>query len=247
MVALIVVIVIVGVLVIRDLIGDGPIADPAPSSTISAWDDSSPTATPTPTPTATPTPSPSPSPSGPPSERSVPCPPGDPYAVAAHPSDGRVYGGRLSFPQIASYREPGPKGGLTWFFDVGSQSQTTEPGWESWFGVGEVAVGPGFESAQKAAASSMQCAINDGWFSQFFDRKDLRDEKITVDGRQGWILVAEVRVDNADISVEGDVVTILIIDDGRDDRLSGYVSMVPIGDKPRNQLAADTLGGLRVG
>ncbi len=238
-VLLVVVIVLVGVLVIRNLIGDGPIAEPAPDSTISAWDDSSPTASPTPTP------SPSPSPSGRASER--PCPPGDPYAVAAHPSDGRVYGGRLSFPRIASYREPAPKGGLTWFFDVGSQSQTTEPGWESWFGVGEVAIGPGFESIQQAAASSMQCAINDGWFSQFFDRLDLRDEKITVDGRPGWILVAEVRVDNDDIGVEGDVVTILIIDDGRDDRLSGYISMVPIGDQPRHQLAADTFANLRFG
>ena len=93
----------------------------------------------------------------------------------------------------------------------------------------------------------MQCAINDGWFSQFYDRKDLRDEKVTVDGHEGWILVAEVRVDKPGLSVEGDVVTIVIIDDGRDDRLSGYLSMVPIDDKPRNQLAADTFAGLRVG
>ncbi len=246
-IVLVVVLAVAGILVIRSAIGERPVADPAPESTVSAWDDSQPTTTPTPTPSPSPSPSRTPSPSASPSGRSVPCPPGDPYASAGHPTDGRIYGGKLSFSRIESYEEPRPKGGLTWFFDVGSQSQTTEPGWESWFGVGEVATGPQFETPEQAANSSMQCAINRGWFSDFYDRKDIRDEQVTVDGHQGWILVAEVRVDKAGLSVEGDVATILIIDDGRDDRLSGYVSMVPIGDEPRGRVSAETYADLRVG
>jgi hypothetical protein len=241
---LVLVVVVIVILLARYLIGDSArVADPAPSSTVSAWDDSQPTASPTPSPS----PSPPPSPSDPPSKRSVPCPVGDPSATAAHPNDGRVHGGRLSFPRIGFYEQPGPKYGLSWFYDVGSQSQTTEPGWESWFAVGELATAPGFETPREAVDSSMQCTINQGWFSGFTGRKDLRDEKFTLDGREGWILSTEVRVDNPSISVEGDVVTIMIIDDGRPDRLSGYVSIVPIGDQPRNQIAAETLANLRLG
>lgn len=236
----IVLLAIAAVVVIRDLTGSTRLTEPVPSSTISAWDDSSPI------PTETPTPSPSPSPS-PSQQQEIACPDGQPDATANHPNDGRVHGGRLSFPRVASYGDPRPKYGLSWFYDVSAQSQRTEPGWESWFAVGEIAVDPGFEDPKKAAESSMQCAVNDNWFSQFESRTDIRNEKFTIDGHDGWILASEIRVGNPSLSVEGDVVTIVMINDGRDDRLSAYVGIVPIGDAPRNQLADETLAGLRVG
>lgn len=245
-VVLVIVLAVTGILIARTLTsGARPITDPQPESTVSAWDDSKPTASPTPTPS----PSPSPSPSGTPSRRErVSCPSGDPAAVAAHPNDGRVHGGKLSFPTVgAGYGPPRTKYGLSWFYDVASQSQITEPGWESWFAVGELAVQPGFESPADAAESSMQCVINPSWFSDFESRTDVRNEAYALDGRKGWITSAEIRVDNPSISVNGDVVTIMIIDDGRTDRYSGFVSIVPIGDAPRNQLAREALSGLRLG
>jgi len=245
-IAVLVVVVLLLVFAVRSLTGARPITDPAPSSTVTGWDDSQPTASPTPTPAPTPPSSPTPSASE--SGGQVRCPEGDPAAVGNHPADDRVYGGRLSFPRIDSYGPVQPKYGLSWFYDVGSQSQTTEPGWESWFAVGEVAATePGFGTPREAAEHSVQCSINHGWFSGFSGRTDLRNEKFSLDGHQGWIIVAEVRVDNDRISVEGDVVTIVVLDDGRDDRFSGYVSMVPIGDGPRNQIATETLKALRVG
>ncbi|MFC7626025.1 DUF2510 domain-containing protein [Microlunatus sp. GCM10028923] len=246
-VVLVIVLAITGILVARTLTGGAqPITDPQPESTVSAWDDSKPTASPTPSPS--PSPSPSPTPSGTPTRRErISCPNGAPGEVAAHPNDGRVHGGKLSFPKVgADYGSPGPKHGLSWFYDVAAQSQLTEPGWESWFAVGEVAVQSGFEKPADAAESSMQCVINPSWFSDFESRTDVRNEAYELDGRKGWIISAEIRVDNPSISVDGDVVTIMIIDDGRTDRYSGFVSIVPIGDGPRNELAKQTLADLRL-
>lgn len=242
-VVLVLVLSVAGILIARTLTGGArPITDPQPDSTVSAWDDSKPTASPTPTP------SPSPSPSGTPSRRQrVDCPSGAPGDVAQHPTDGRVHGGRLSFPVIGSgYGAPRPKPGLTWFYDVAAQSQSTEPGWESWIAVGEVAVQPGFETPADAAESSMQCVVNPSWFSDFESRTDVRNEAYQLGGHQGWIVSSEVRVDKPGLSVEGDLVTIVIIDDGRTDRLSGFVSIVPIGDGPRTRLAEETLAALQV-
>ena len=107
--AALVVLVLVGVLVLRGLFADRPIVDPGPlpSSTVSGWDDSSPTTepeTPTPTPSEsapTPTPTQSPEPS---EEQPVqPCPEGDPTARQDHPADNRIHGGGLSFPMVSGW------------------------------------------------------------------------------------------------------------------------------------------------
>ena len=113
--------------------------------------------------------------------------------------------------------------------------------------MGDVAVAEHFDTPKQAALSSMQCVVNEGLFSGFSSRTDLRNEAITIDGKKGWIAQAEIRVDNSSISVEGDVVTFIFIDDGREDRLSGYCGIVPIGDGPRGELARSTQASLRVG
>lgn len=240
--ALALVLIIGATLAIRSGVAE-PVSGPLPSSTVSGWDDSSPI----PSPSPTPTPSPSATPEDSPDASEVACPQGDPADVASAPSEDRVRGGNLSFEKVDGYSAPGPKYGLSWFYDVGSQSQRTEPGWESWFAVGEVAAVDQFATPRQAALSSMQCVVNEGFFSNYSGRTDLRNEAITIDGNKGWITQAEIRVDNSTISVEGDVVTFIFVDDGRDDRMSGYCGIVPIDDKPRAEIAEAVQASLRVG
>jgi hypothetical protein len=220
----------------------------SPGSTTSAWDDSSPTALPsTPAPSPRPTPPPG-RPSPPPSTAAgrVTCPAGDPSTRAQHPADGRVRGGRLSFPAVADYGEPQPRPRLSWFYDTASQLATTEPGWASSFTVGEVRRAGSFGTPQQAAGHTLQCMITGDGFEGFAGRKDLRNAALTIDGRPAWMIMAEIRVDRADISVDGDRAVVIFVDDGRRDRLSGFVGLVPLGDNGRIARLDAVIKSLRV-
>ncbi len=246
--------IVVGVVVLRQpgRTASGP---DEPRSTVSSYDDSSPfpTATPTvsgtPTPTARPsrTASPTPSDSAAPPPQQVACP-DESTTPGLQPGDGRVHGGRLSFAQVDSYPAPEADGQFSWMADVTSQTQSTEPGWISIFAVGEVRTADtGFATPKQAAESSIQCAITEGWYQYFTGRTDLKNSSITVDGHSGWIIVADIRVDDPDIEASGDQLTFLVLDDGRSEALSVWSGMVPIGDTGRLELNDAVRAGLRVG
>lgn len=219
-------------LVVRTFLSGGEMVDPPPpQSTVSAWDETS---------------TPDPGEEEPTPEGEMSCPRGDPYERSSSTSDGRVHGGGLSFAEVGNgYGAPSAELMLSWMDDTQSQSQTTEPGWVSVFAVGAVESQPYFDSVEGAARSSMECGITNGWYSGFEDRKDLRNEAITIDGHDAWIVEAEVRVDKPGLSVEGDVLSFVAVDTGTDS-YGVFMGMVPIGDGPRMAIYDDVLEGLRV-
>ncbi|HLT62395.1 MAG TPA: DUF2510 domain-containing protein [Microlunatus sp.] len=220
-----------GTLLWRGLDGLGRNRADAPASTISAWDDSSPFPEPTASPSGT----------------ATSCPRGRPDAGARPVADGRVYGGRLSFALIEGYGPPEPRQRLPWFYGTASQLQMTEPGWYSSFTVGEVQRAGPFGTLRGAAERSLICIVTGPGFEGFTGREVLQDEAIQVSGREAWMVAAKVRVDRDDISVPGDRVTVIFVDDGRRDRLSGFVALVPIGDRDRIALLQRVIKDLRVG
>jgi hypothetical protein len=52
----------------------------------------------------------------------------------------------------------------------------------------------------------------------------------TVDGAPAWAMTAEIRIDNPDLEVEGDVARVVIVDTGDPETFGMFVSVVPIGD-----------------
>ena len=124
-----VVLVLVGVFVVRGLFADRPIVDPGPlpSSTVSGWDDSSPT---TPPETPTPTPSVSEPPLRPPRHR---LPPRSSRCSRARRANPRL--GRIIRPTVASTvagcrsrrsragRESATPSAYTWAYDVGRSAE----------------------------------------------------------------------------------------------------------------------------
>ncbi len=226
-----------------------------PSSTASGWDDSSPFPTANPSPTPTPTPSrrpsraagPTPTDSAAAPPPSVACPE-EGARLAGHPSDGRVHGGRLSFAPAPGYPAAEPDGQFSWMDDVESQTQSTEPGWISIFAVGEVQTADrGFGTPKEAAESSIECAITEGWYEYFTRRTDVKNARVTVDGHPGWIISADIHVDDPNVTATGDQLTFVVVDDGRPDALSVWCGMVPIGDRARIATDVAVLASLRVG
>lgn len=174
------------------------------------------------------------------------CTGGDPDRLAPHPGDGRLYGGRMSMMGVPDYSPSQPQYLLSWMVDTQGVDQETEPGWQSIFAVGEVLRSDGFEDTQAATRSSMQCALTNHWYYDVSSRKDIRNEAITIDGRPGWILTAEIRDNHPDLRVAGDQLTFVAVDDGRSDALSMWCGMVPLGDEARIALDQRVLASLKV-
>lgn len=246
LVAVLAVLVLLTALVVPRLLGGGrdDRADPgpAPTSTVSAWDE---TSRPTPTPTPTPTPR-SPTPSaggGTPSEGGLQsCPYGDPYARQDHPSDGRVHGGGLSHAPV-----PGWAGfdgsGYTWAYDVAGQYDHVSGTWIASTVVGALSTADGFTGPQQSALGMMECLASSDYYAGFVGREDVVSQAVTIDGRPGWWLRSEIRVQGQE--VEGDVADVVVVDDGSGESLSFFSACAPLGDPERTALidaARESLG-----
>ena len=254
--ATLVVLVLVGVLVVRGLFADRPVVDPGPlpSSTVSGWDDSSPTAepeTPTPTPTVsqpTPTPTSAPTPTPRPTEEQPlqPCPEGQPTARQDHPSDGRIHGGGLSFPEVRGW-ESSAGSAYRWAYDVGSQVKLAEsPNWYSDLTVGALFTGDGFDEPRRSAELVMQCMITSGLYQNLVGRENIWSKAVTVDGHPGWSIRADVLVDYPDLATKGDTVEVIVIDTGSPESLAMFVGAADIGDRALQKTLDSTIKDLRV-
>ncbi|GAB3742044.1 DUF2510 domain-containing protein [Microlunatus parietis] len=237
-------------------LGDRPVRitdAPVPTETVTGWDDSSPTATPSPSPSPTPSPSPSsspsptPSPSGSSTARPLTeCPTGDPLDRKQHPIDDRVHGGGLSFPRLPDWDEERPNGGISWAYDVSSQSQTQEPGWFSLLAVGELRRSDGFAAPRQAAESVVQCVASSSFYAHFTGTDPLKSEAVTIDGRQGWWIRTDIRIDDPEIEADGDTVDVIVVDTGRPGTFGLYLGAGTIGDQRLLAVLDSTKAGLRV-
>lgn len=234
--------------------GNSAVTDPnPPQPSISAWDDSSPTASPTASPTGsptggrsrTPTPSASPSPTRSPSPgpsstspESTPtvalpaadCPTGEPRQSIQHPADGRVHGGALSFPQISGggFAAPASDDTYGWWYDEHSQVTSGDPAVTARVAVGSVAIRPGYQSPAQAARSSLLCAIHVVDHGGYTGHRIVSQGSTTVDGQQGAEVVADVS--HTGSGSTGDRITVIVVNAGPPGSYSVFLATAPTGD-----------------
>lgn len=236
LIAGVLVLVLAAVFGVRALLDrDDPVSGPPPpSSSVSAWDE-----------TSRPTPSPTPTPREPPPEQ-VACPEGDPRARDDHPSDDRVHGGDLSFPRVTGW-EDDEAVGLSWAYDVAGVSDQVEPGWFSLLAVGALRMADGFEQAQSSAEMISECLATSQYYSGLSGVTRLEAGEVSVDGHPGWRIRSEITVDNPSIEAEGDVLDVIVVDTGAGESLGMFVGAVPIDDADRLEVLDETESGLTVG
>ncbi len=250
------VVVLAGFFVVRGLTADRPIVDPGPlpSSTVSGWDDSSPTTepeTPSPTPSVSrPTPTPSltrtPTPTPSPTEQLRACPDGQPTVRQDHPTDGRIHGGGLSFPEAKGW-DPSSGAEFSWAYDVGEQMTMAEsPNWYANLAVGALFTGDGFDEPRRSAELVMQCVITSGLYPYFTGREPVWSKQVTVDGRPAWSIRAEIRVDDPKLDTKGDTVEVIVVDTGSPESLSMFIGAVDIGNTSLAATMDSTIENLRV-
>lgn len=250
------VVVLAGVFAVRALTANRPVVDPGPlpSSTVSGWDDSSPTTepeTPSPTPSASsPTPTPSqtrtPTPTPSPTEELRACPQGQPTTRQDHPSDGRIHGGGLSFPEARGWQDTSGAE-FSWAYDVGEQMKMAEyPSWYANLAVGALFTGDGFDEPRRAAKLVMKCVITSGLYPYFTAREPVWSKAVTVDGRPAWSIRAEIRVEDPQLKTKGDTVEVIVVDTGSPESLSMFIGAVDIGNRSLAATLDSTIKGLRV-
>jgi Protein of unknown function (DUF2510) len=212
--------------------------DPLPTSTASGTEDASPSRTPTSTATPSATPSAVPR---------KPCPKGNPLQRARHPSDGRVYGGNLSFEAQPTFETAVVEPRFSFAYDVLQQSLpvSQNPAWIAQLAVGQLRRKDGFvRDARNTVESLVDCVIIGNMYGPYVPtRTDIRSESLSIDGRSGWLIDSEITIDRPDVQVAGDHVIFIVVRDGRD--WGFFFGAVPIGDAQLDAVLARAVRGLR--
>lgn len=226
--ALIVVVALVAtVLVVRQR-SDSATEDPLPSSTVSGFDDRSPTPTPAPDPSASTSPDAGDTPtSGQPSVPPVECDASKPDTQPAPPEDERVHGGPLSFARLGSpWRTPLATSRFPFSSDsyVQSLPLDEELPWQASAQVG-LAVFDDYPGARTAAQTMLTCLLT----SSFYTSVDVTlaentTTTTTVSGTASTRVDALLTFEHPQLKTTGSLVRIIVVET---DPVTYYFSAVP--------------------
>lgn len=209
--------------------------DPTSSDTTTETTSDPTTTTSDPTTSDTPTSS---TPPGPVQPTAQQCQGGTP-TIGGTGTDGRfLTGGGLRMPKVAGFNIKLDQAAAFRFADgalapskVIVPSTETVTGWVAVYLIGGLNTANGYDSPEQAAEIVMTCMTQDpNIYNGFSGREDVTSQEITVDGQQAWELVSEIRVDQPDLGLEGDVARVVVVDTGNPDEYGLFLSVVPIGD-----------------
>jgi hypothetical protein len=202
---------------------------PAPSPEAPSPPPASPEAPESPTPEA-------PSPDAEPEE----CTGGTPTEGVTGPRGRSLTGGGLRVPAPPGFEPLLDQAPLFTFADgvyapsrVIEQSATS--GWVAVYALGSLdrtGAGGAFDSLRGAAETVVACmAGSTAFYISLSGTAELASAETEVDGNPAWELTWEIRVDDPELSVEGDVAKVVVVDTGDPDSYGFFVSVVPIGDE----------------
>ena len=223
--------------------GSSAAAETSASASPSESPSESPSASPSETPSETPSPTAEPSPTVTPLTDA--CTAGSPEGGKAPGSVLR--GGGLTAPSPNGFEPRGIDAAFTFATKVVSVGRQVEPKWIAVYSLGALSKRPGYDSLEQAAETVLTCMTGSELFYQRFSgRTDQGSAAISVDGRDAWRITAEIRVDDPEVAVEGDVATVIVVDTGARGSYGLFVSVVPIGNPMLIGQQERVIGGLSV-
>ncbi len=184
------------------------------------------------------------------------CPPGQldsPSPMPAQGADGRVHGGKLSYPMLG---EPfGPvmqETEVPFARNTVQQLVVVEPqynGVNDWVApvmVGDLMAGDGFFSPQDGARVVVDCVVDRFYGDSRVDRHDIRNEATTIDGHDAWVVESELSFNVPGLVTDGELLIIAIVSTGPDSSGIFYAS-IPNTTPDLVPPAREAMAGLRVG
>ncbi|TNM38640.1 DUF2510 domain-containing protein [Nocardioides albidus] len=165
------------------------------------------------------------------------------------PAAPQLTGGGLSIPRQASYElATGDQVAFAFADAFVLQYTNVEEKWISLTGVGGLPRANGFDDVATAAEIVMQCLTgSDSVYRGFTGRTDKTNEAITVDGKPAHRITAEVRVTDPEITVEGDLTDVVVVDTGDPAAYGLYIGMAALGHDDLISANEAVIGEIKVG
>ena len=167
------------------------------------------------------------------------CPQSTATVRADHPNDGRVYGGKLSFPMLPSppwsqIREN--YWNVPFGRDVADQKITIhadyQPGreWVISVLVGELYAGDGFYAPEPASEIVNRCIFGSFYGGAHVTAETLRSEAYSVDGYDGWITETNLSFSIRGLATTSELAIVIIV------RTSGEASSIFYASIPNDAM-----------
>jgi hypothetical protein len=137
-----------------------------------------------------------------------------------HPNDGRVHGGKLSYPKLGSPWEPVIVTDYRIPFgrDVAEQTVTIHSDYgklgESWVAavmIGELYAGDGFYAPEEASQIVNKCIFGAFYGDAKVVGEVLRSEAYPLGGHDGWITVTNLSFSIPNLPTTSELVTVIIV------------------------------------
>lgn len=159
---------------------------------------------------------------------------GLPNAGGEVSGDRSISGGDLTLPPVGGFRTLERQIVTTFAFadGVAAVGKQVEPQWIALYAVGGLPKVNGFTDLEASADQVLECMTGSpNFYRGFSGRNDLEREAIQVDGHDAFSITTEIRVDDPEITVEGDHTRVVVVDTGDDEHVGLFVSVVPLGDQ----------------
>jgi hypothetical protein len=167
------------------------------------------------------------------------------------PNDGRVHGGPLSYPTLGPpWGPPLPDTRVPFGSDVLSQAVTVEPNyapgshWVASVLVGELQAGDGFFTPEQGSQIVVKCILGRFYGNAAVDSNVKKNEAITIDGHEGWIVESQLSFDIPGLKTKGELLIVVIVSAGA--RSGLYYASIPDTTPELVQPARDLIKELKV-
>ncbi|MDQ7991978.1 MAG: DUF2510 domain-containing protein [Propionicimonas sp.] len=164
------------------------------------------------------------------------CPALDPDQSTEPPpqrNDGRVHGGKISYPMLES--PWGPVSGdnrVPFARDVAEQSVMVQENYDgagaSWVAsvlVSELVAGDGFFSPKEGSEIVMRCVVGRFYGDAVVDRQDLVSKAMKVDGHDAWVVESQLSFDIPNLETKGELAIVVVVDTGVESASLYYASI----------------------
>lgn len=183
------------------------------------------------------------------------CPPstGETASASAQPADGRVHGGRLSFPKLAApFGDVLPETEVPFARDTHQQLVPVQSdfdgrgsNWVATVMVGDLYAGDGFFSPQDGSRIVVDCVIGRFYGDAQVTRNDVRNEATTIDGHDAWVVESKLSFDLKGLDTKGERLIVAIVSTGPSSSGIFYAS-IPDTTPTLLDPARQALAGLKV-
>lgn len=183
------------------------------------------------------------------------CPKQNPTAAQPTTSynDGRVHGGKLSYPQLgAPFGAPSTDLRVPFGRDVQVQTAPDQDNYDgkgsSWVAsvlVAELAAGDGFFSPQQGSEIVVRCVVGEFYGGAKVNRDDQVNKEIKVDGKSGWLVESHLTFDIKGLNAKGELLILAIVQTSAESSSLFYAS-IPDTKPELVQPARNALANLKV-